>query len=45
MKPLNTKKIVYQQKQTTRLLVSPECFAGCTKFFCGPHVRHLCFRS
>jgi len=38
------KKLVHQQKQTTRLLASPECFAGRTKFFCGPHVGHLCTR-
>ena len=33
---LNTKKVVHQQKQN-----KSECFAGRTKFFCGPHVRHL----
>ena len=32
MKPVNS-----------RLLVSPECFAGHMKFFCGPHVRHPWF--
>jgi len=29
---------------SSRLLVSPECFAGRMKFFCGPHVRHPCSR-
>jgi len=27
------------------MLVSPECFAGRTKFFCGPNVYHFCVRS
>jgi len=34
------------KSKSSRLLVSPECFAGRTKFFCGPHVRYLwCRRS
>ena len=28
-----------------KMLVSPECFAGRTKLFCGPHVRHPCHRE
>jgi len=48
MKPVKTKKIVHQQnrvKQSSRMLVLNECFAGRTKFYCGryaarkPHVR------
>jgi len=30
---------------SSRLLVSPECFTGRTKFFCGPHVRHPWYRG
>jgi len=26
-------------KESSRLLVSPECFVGRTKFFCGPHEK------
>jgi len=48
---LKTKKLfINRNKQQTKViinnrLVSPECFAGRTKFFCGPHVRHLCNRE
>ena len=56
-KPVKNEKKLFinRNKQQTKviksskLLVSPECFAGCMKFFCGPHapgglhVRHLCW--
>ena len=29
-------KDLKRAKESSRLLVSPECFAGRTKFFCGP---------
>jgi len=48
MKPVKTKKIVHQQKRVkeiSRLLVSSECFTGRTKFYCGAHVHHLCFKQ
>jgi len=39
------KKIVHQQKQTTNESNKNPCFAGRTKFFCGPHVHHHCSRQ
>jgi len=51
MKPVKTKKIVHQQKrvkESSRLLVSHECFMGRTKFRMFVRmfvVRHLCFKQ
>jgi len=47
VKPVKNEKIFTNHKdykrvkESSRLLVSPECFAGRTKFFCVPHVCHL----
>jgi len=40
----SSRLLVSPECESSRLLVSPECFAGHTKFFCGQHVRHPCHR-
>ena len=45
MKPVSSRLLVSPECESSRLLVLPECFADRTKFFCGPHVCHPCFRS
>jgi len=44
MKPVKNEKNWSSTETNNKLKYRLKCFAGCTKFFCGPHVRHLWFR-